>query len=133
MVHGDRESTAVCKSTLIRIPAPCWPKRSWRTGAISTRPITPQQKAQVSWAARLLAERAAVMLRSASIMEARHGEIGDWLIRESGSTRVKAELEWQFVHAVTLEAASFPHRMEGRILPLDEALKEAGLIASRSG
>src|SRR6266481_6970312 len=82
-------------------------------------------KAQVSWAARLPAERAAVMLRSASIMEARHGEIVDWLIRESGSTRVKAELEWQFVHAVTLEAASLPHRMEGRILPLDEAEKES--------
>jgi aldehyde dehydrogenase (NAD+) len=32
------------------------------------------------------------MLRSASIMEARHSEIVDWLIRESGSTRVKAEL-----------------------------------------
>src|ERR1700756_3142218 len=63
--------------------------------------------------------RAAVMLRSASIMEARHGEI------VAGSTRVKAELEWQFVHAVTLEAASLPHRMEGRILPLDEAGKES--------
>jgi hypothetical protein len=61
----------------------------------------------------------------ATIMEARHGEIVDWLIRESGSTRVKAELEWQFVHAVTLEAASLPHRMEGRILPLDEAKKES--------
>src|SRR5260370_2768450 len=82
-------------------------------------------KAQVCWAAQLPAERAAVMLRSASIMEARHGEIIDWLIREAGSTRVKAELEWQFVHAVTLEAASFPHRMEGRILPLDEAGKES--------
>jgi aldehyde dehydrogenase (NAD+) len=82
-------------------------------------------KAQVSWATRLPGERAAVMLRSASIMEARHGEIVDWLIRESGSTRVKAELEWQFVRAVTLEAASFPHRMEGRILPLDEAGKES--------
>src|SRR5579863_9883693 len=81
--------------------------------------------AQVSWAARLPAERAAVMLRSASIMETRHGEIVDWLIRESGSTRIKAELEWQFVHTVTLEAASFPHRMEGRILPLDEAGKES--------
>src|SRR5260370_6582243 len=64
------------------------------------------------------------MLRSASIMEARHDEIVDWLIHEAGSTRVKAELEWQFVHAVTLEAASFPHRMEGRILPLDEAGEE---------
>ena len=81
--------------------------------------------AQVSWAAWLPAERAAVMLRSASIMEARHGEIVDWLIRESGSTRVKAELEWQFVRAVTLEATSFPHRMEGRLLPLDEAGKES--------
>src|ERR1700730_1331258 len=82
-------------------------------------------KAQVSWAARLPAERAAVMLRSASIMEARHSDIGEWIIRESGSTRVKAELEWQFVHAVTLEAASFPHRVEGRILPLDESGKES--------
>src|SRR5258708_9201596 len=81
--------------------------------------------AQVSWAARLPAERAAVMLGPASIMEARHGEIVRWVSRESGSTRVKAELEWQFVHAVTLEAASLPHRMEGRILPLDEAGKES--------
>src|SRR5260370_39540634 len=65
------------------------------------------------------------MLRSASFIEARQGEITDWLIREAGSRRVKAELEWQFVHAVTLEAASFPHRIEGRILPLDEAGKES--------
>jgi thiamine pyrophosphate-dependent acetolactate synthase large subunit-like protein len=28
------ESTAVCESTLIRIPAPRWPKRSWRSKAI---------------------------------------------------------------------------------------------------
>src|SRR6266436_8375100 len=75
-------------------------------------------RAQISWAARLPAERAAVMLRSAAIMKARHDEIVDWLIRESGSTRIKAELEWQFTHALTLEAASFPHRTEGRILPL---------------
>ena len=81
--------------------------------------------AQISWAARLPAERAAVMLRSAAIMKARHDEIVDWLIRESGSTRIKAELEWQFTHALTLEAASFPHRTEGRILPLDEAGKES--------
>jgi pimeloyl-ACP methyl ester carboxylesterase len=44
MVHGDRESTAVCESTLIRILAPRWPKWSWRTNAISTRPITPQRR-----------------------------------------------------------------------------------------
>lgn len=65
------------------------------------------------------------MLRSATIMETRHDEIIDWLIREAGSTRYKAELEWQFTHAITLEAASFPHRVAGRILPLNEPGKES--------
>ncbi len=50
---------------------------------------------QPKWAAALPAERATVMLRSAAIMQERHQEIVDWLIRESGSTRLKAELEWQ--------------------------------------
>jgi len=54
--------------------------------------------------------------------EGRHDEIVDWLNqRVKGAPRIKAELEWQFTHALTLEAASFPHRTEGRILPLDEA------------
>jgi len=81
--------------------------------------------AQLSWAAKVPAERAAVMLRSATIMEQRHDEIIDWLVKESGSTRVKAEIEWQFVHSITVEAASFPHRVEGKILPLDEQGKES--------
>lgn len=82
-------------------------------------------KAQIGWAALLPSERAAVMLRSLSVMEARHQEIVSWLIKESGSTRFKAELEWQYVYSITLEAASFPHRIEGRILPLDEPGKES--------
>jgi aldehyde dehydrogenase (NAD+) len=82
-------------------------------------------KVQVAWAARLPSERAAVMLRAAAIMQERRQEIVDWLIRESGSTRFKAELEWQIVRSIILEAASFPHRVEGRILPLDEAGKES--------
>jgi aldehyde dehydrogenase (NAD+) len=82
-------------------------------------------KAQVSWAAKLPAERAAVMLRSATIMKQRHDEIIEWLVKESGSTRAKAEIEWQYVYSITVEAASFPHRVEGRILPLDEQGKES--------
>jgi aldehyde dehydrogenase (NAD+) len=81
--------------------------------------------AQLSWAAKAPTERAAVMLRSATIMERRHDEIIDWLVKESGSTRVKAEIEFQFVHSITVEAASFPHRVEGKILPLDEQDKES--------
>src|SRR5665213_3343902 len=82
-------------------------------------------KAQIVWAAQLPSERASVMLRSAAVMETRHEEIVGWLVQESGSTRTKAEMEWQFVHSITLEAASFPHRVEGRILPLDESGKES--------
>jgi aldehyde dehydrogenase (NAD+) len=82
-------------------------------------------EAQRSWAAKLPAERAAVMLRSATIMEQRHDEIVDWLVKESGGTRAKAEAEWQSVHWITLEAASFPHRVEGKLLPLDEHGKES--------
>ncbi|WP_263357671.1 aldehyde dehydrogenase family protein [Acidicapsa ligni] len=89
--------------------------------------------AQIAWAAATPMTRAAVMFRSAQIIEERHDEIVDWIIRESGSTKAKAELEWQFVYSVTLEAASFPHRMRGDILPLDEAGKESRVYRSPLG
>lgn len=76
-------------------------------------------KAQVSWAQTLPSEREAVLLRAAAILEARHDEIVDWLIHESGSTRVKAEIEWQFTEGITLAAASFAHNVTGRLLPVD--------------
>jgi aldehyde dehydrogenase (NAD+) len=82
-------------------------------------------EAQVSWAARNPVERATIMLRSSRIMEERREEIVNWLIKESGSTRVKAELEWQWVYFITVQAVSFPHRVEGKILPLDEYGKES--------
>ena len=82
-------------------------------------------KAQPAWAAMLPAERAGIMRRSAVIMEERHEEIVSWLVRESGSTRVKAEQEWWFVHGVTLEAASLPYRITGRINPIDEPGQES--------
>ncbi len=83
------------------------------------------EKAQPSWAARNPAERAAILLRSSRIMKQRRDEIVDWLIKDSGGTRMKAELEWRWVYLITLEAASFPHRLEGKILPIDEYGKES--------
>ncbi|MBN1237200.1 MAG: aldehyde dehydrogenase family protein [Gammaproteobacteria bacterium] len=79
---------------------------------------------QKEWSARLPSERSAVMQKAARVMEARHGEIVAWLIAEAGSTRLKAELEWAAVHAVMLEAAFVPYRIEGRILPSDVTGKE---------
>jgi aldehyde dehydrogenase (NAD+) len=82
-------------------------------------------KAQVAWAAKLPAERAAVMYRVASVVAARKDEIIGWLIKEAGSTILKAHVEWNFIHAVTLEAASFPNRVLGRILPSNNPGKES--------
>jgi aldehyde dehydrogenase (NAD+) len=64
--------------------------------------------AQQEWSEILPSERAAVLRRAASVMEERRDEIVEWLVRESGSTRIKANVEWQYAHAVTLEAATFP-------------------------
>jgi aldehyde dehydrogenase (NAD+) len=75
--------------------------------------------AQPKWAELPPAERAAIMRRAAYIMVARKDEIVTWLIRESGSTHLKANTEWDSAHAIMLEAASAPYRVQGRILPSD--------------
>src|SRR5581483_3576959 len=83
------------------------------------------ETAQPAWAESLPETREKVMLRSAEIMQTRHDEIIDWLVRESGSTRIKAEVEWQMLYGITLESATFCHRVLGRILPINEAGKES--------
>lgn len=71
---------------------------------------------QPEWAAAAPEERAAVLHRVVALFDTRKDEIIDWLVRESGSTRVKAEIEWGSARAITLEAASMPSRVHGRIL-----------------
>lgn len=83
------------------------------------------EDAQPDWAARLPGERAEVLRRAALVMEARREEIITWLIKEAGSSRLKATMEWETVHAVMLEAASFPYLAEGRIIPGDVPGKES--------
>jgi aldehyde dehydrogenase (NAD+) len=81
--------------------------------------------AQPPWASAQPFVRADILRRVASIIEDRHQEIVTWLIRESGSTRTKAEFEWKLVHDVTMEAATFPYRVTGRITPIDDPGKES--------
>jgi aldehyde dehydrogenase (NAD+) len=90
-------------------------------------------KAQTAWSATAPAARAAVMLRAVSILDARHDEVTDWIIRESGGTRLKAEAEFQSTRWITLEAASFPNRVEGRILATDEPGKESRVYRAPLG
>ena len=69
--------------------------------------------------------RSEVLQRAVAIMDARRDEIMDWLVRDSGGTRAKAETEWLLGRTVTAEAASMPTRMQGEILPASVPGKES--------
>lgn len=81
-------------------------------------------RVQPAWAAVRPEERRNLLLRAALLLERRRDEFLDWLIRESGSTRIKAALEWQLTHLGLLEAAGFPFHAEGRLLPASVHGKE---------
>lgn len=83
------------------------------------------KEAQVAWAETGPTARAAIMLRAAQIFDERREEIVEWIIAESGSTRVKAEIEWATAKGITVEAASFPNRVHGRIVESDIPNKES--------
>jgi aldehyde dehydrogenase (NAD+) len=82
-------------------------------------------KAQKAWALTLPAERSAIFMRAIAVMDARQAEIIDWIVRESGSTRLKATMEWGAVRGGMLEAVAMPPRATGRIQPIDVAGKES--------
>ncbi len=65
------------------------------------------------WAATPPAQRAALLQKVVGLFDQRKEEIIDWLIRESGSTRLKANIEWGSARGITLEAASMPTRARG--------------------
>ncbi|WLS00663.1 aldehyde dehydrogenase family protein (plasmid) [Shinella sumterensis] len=81
--------------------------------------------AQVEWARTLPSERTALFLRAVSVLDSRKEEVVGWLIRESGSTRIKADVEWAAVRAGMLEAATMPAAAQGHIIPIDRPGKEA--------
>jgi acyl-CoA reductase-like NAD-dependent aldehyde dehydrogenase len=89
--------------------------------------------AQPAWSRAWPATRAAVLRRAAAIMESRRAEIIDWLVHESGSTRLKAELEWNMARAVTLEASSFPSSAEGVLAAIDSPGKESRIYRQPVG
>ena len=82
-------------------------------------------ESQRGWAAASPQTRRDVLLRVAHILVERKNEIAGWLMRETGGTRSKANTEWQLVHEGTIEAATYPFRMTGEILPCSIPDKES--------
>ncbi|MCY0386778.1 aldehyde dehydrogenase family protein [Robbsia sp. Bb-Pol-6] len=73
------------------------------------------ERAQRAWGASLPEERADVLRRAVAIIDARAEEIVAWIVRESGSTRIKAGIELASARGIMLASASYPARVEGRI------------------
>lgn len=72
--------------------------------------------AQSSWKLLPTAERVKLIHALASVMERRSGEIIEWLVRESGSTRSKATFECFHTINMVRESGSLPFQVEGKIL-----------------
>ncbi|MCY0966187.1 benzaldehyde dehydrogenase [Parathalassolituus penaei] len=72
---------------------------------------------QPAWAAQSYDERAAVLRKAAVLAEQFQDEIVDWLIRESGSTRLKASFEVGITIKALQESAALPSRSMGEVLP----------------
>ena len=82
------------------------------------------EQAQHQWAATAPNKRAAVIRRAADILHQRREEIVDWLVKESGSTVQKANIEISLAIGITQEAASFPTRVHGTIHPSNTENRE---------
>jgi aldehyde dehydrogenase (NAD+) len=89
--------------------------------------------AQPAWASVVPSERAAVIRRVVDILDQRREEIVHWLVRESGSTRIKAAMEWQIARAITLESSTFPSRVDGSIRATDIPGKESRIVRHAVG
>ncbi|MEG1679881.1 MAG: aldehyde dehydrogenase family protein, partial [Stenotrophomonas sp.] len=74
-------------------------------------------KAQRDWANAPYEARAQVLRRAAQLADEHAAEIIDWLVRESGSTKLKAGFENKVSSKALQEAAALPSRSVGEILP----------------
>jgi vanillin dehydrogenase len=82
------------------------------------------QKAQESWAKELPQVKREVMEKAVRVVQNNQELIIDWLIKESGSTYMKAAGEVKVSINSMKEAATYPYRMEGKILPSQVPGKE---------
>lgn len=72
---------------------------------------------QTDWFLTSYEERAAIMRKAAEIAELHFGDIVEWLVKESGSTQLKAAFETRVTIKALQESAMMPGRSQGDVLP----------------
>ena len=75
--------------------------------------------AQPGWADTPASERGQLIKRVEALIVSRREEIVDWLIMESGSTRIKAEVEWNAIRACAETWSHIHQNLSGSILTDD--------------
>tara|TARA_E500000305_G_C4029841_1_gene244432 strand:+ start:7902 stop:9371 length:1470 start_codon:yes stop_codon:yes gene_type:complete len=75
------------------------------------------REAQVEWSALPHEARASVLRKAAQLAEANQGELMDWLVRESGSTQLKAGFEVSITAKSLYESSGLPGLSQGEVLP----------------
>jgi benzaldehyde dehydrogenase (NAD) len=85
------------------------------------RSVAQAGKAQADWAAVSFTERAAVMRRAAELWTQHSAEVHNWLIREAGGIRLKAQYEVYGAVQECLESSELPSHALGEVLPTDRA------------
>lgn len=91
------------------------------------------EKAQVAWSKELPQNKRAVIEKVIDVMQENKELIIDWLVKEAGSTMIKANVEFNVSLNIIKESATFPYRMEGKILPSQNPGKENRVYRSALG
>ena len=87
----------------------------------------------IEWRKSLPGIKEGILRKVSSLMTDRKEEILNLLITESGSTRIKAESEFAAAKRIVDEAASFPYRMKGELIPSNTPGKENRVIREPKG
>src|SRR4051794_28069037 len=87
--------------------------------ADARRAIAAAAEAFPAWAATPPAQRQQIFLKAADLLDARHDEIADALIRESGATFGFAMFQLHFVPGLFRQAAGAAYLPTGQVIPSD--------------
>ena len=74
-------------------------------------------EAQRAWRDTYAVEQRAVFIKAAQLMDEHRAEIADWIVRETGGVRPKAEFELKMSLDELLEAAAMPTQPTGMVVP----------------
>ncbi len=74
-------------------------------------------EAQQKWRETYAVEQRAVFIKAAQMLDEHRAEIADWIVRETGGVRPKAEFELKMSMDELLEAASMPTQPSGMLVP----------------